>query len=83
MKATHDTHGMLYSNRRDSKREIRRIRNYVHPRLKKYERDVISGRVPCPYRITFMRANGDVITTKPIRLTETGKPKNKQLFGAI
>ena len=41
----------------------------------KYERDIISGKTPCPFEIEFRDASRNIITKTPLPLTLSGKPK--------
>ena len=41
----------------------------------KYERDIISGKIPCPFTVVFKDAEGEVIRSQPVPLTLAGKPK--------
>lgn len=47
----------------------------VKKELAKYEADVFSGKIPCPFKIEFKNTDGLVVSTQPIPLTPAGKPK--------
>lgn len=46
----------------------------------KYEKAIISGKLPCPFKVEFKNKAGEVIRTTPLPLTPAGKPKIN-LFG--
>lgn len=44
----------------------------------KYERDIISGKIPCPFKVNtkIQMGNGSTLTiNKPVPLNPNGKPK--------
>jgi len=46
----------------------------------KYEKDIMSGKEPCPFKVEFRDKDGNIITTNPIPLTTEGRPRIN-LFG--
>ncbi len=43
----------------------------------RYEKEIISGKRPCPFQVEFRGRDGNVVTTNPIPLTTEGKPRIK------
>lgn len=48
---------------------------YVNPSMAKYIRDIETGKIPAPFKVSFFNTAGDVVSEQPIPCTPTGKPK--------
>ena len=48
----------------------------------KYEREIFSGKIECPFTVEFKNTAGEVICNRPVPLTPNGKPKIN-LFGGL
>lgn len=58
-----------------SKSKYKKYRNPISKFLK-YEKDIISGKIPCPFTVEF-KVDGEVVCDHPLPLFPKGNPKIK------